>query len=147
MPPMFKPSMICTFILYCLHSSHILDPHIMIFPLIDTNQVRYKTNIWRSSPKSFTIFVPKTGPHFWQQYAACARRRSRFARQPFAFPAFSPQVLSLSCPNGNFSMDRIYDASLHAPTHHPTGPPYIKVRHIFLELAFFGRFILTPGQK
>ena len=147
MPSMFKPSMICKLISHCQHSTYTLDHHIMISLLMDTNQVRCKTNIWRSSPKSFTIFGPKTGPHFWQQYAACARRRSRFARQPFAFPAFSPQVLSLSCPNGNFSMDRICNASLHAPTHHPTGPPYIKVRHIFLELAFFGRFILTPGQK
>ena len=57
--------------------------------------------------------------------------------------------LSSSCPSVNFSMDRISDASLHAPPHHPThlptihqGKPHISGPHLLLWRIYFGK-----GQK
>ena len=54
--------------------------------------------------------------------------------------------LSSSCPSGNFSMDRISDASLHAPPHHPThlptihqGTPHISGPHLLLWRIYFGK--------
>ena len=104
--------------------------------------LRYKIIICRSWQK-FHFFAPKPGRHFWQQFARLVHDGGAFC-----FPWFlSRGQLSLSCPNGNFSMDRISDASLHAPPHHPTWPPYIKVRHIFLYLTFFWRIYFGKGPK
>ena len=96
--------------------------------------------------KSFPFFAPKTRAPFWQQQ--CPTFCTAVQICAFCFPSFfSTGRLSLSCPNANFSMDRISDASLHALAHQPIRPPYIRVRNIFLELTFFGGFMLARGQK
>ena len=96
--------------------------------------------------KSFPFFAPKTRAPFWQQQ--CPTFCTAVQICAFCFPSFfSTGRLSLSCPNANFSMDRISDASLHALAQQPIRPPYIRVRNIFLELTFFGGFMLARGQK